>query len=124
MTDGELASVWATLDRSAQADLLGNALADVILSEWQTYMGPMIKSDQMTMGDATTILADQAMKLLEPLMPALGAKLQEVAGPATEKAMAIVMPKIKEQIPIFAAITGLVAGALVLVGLILAKKFL
>jgi hypothetical protein len=119
MNDAALLSQFDALGYEEAVDVVANALSenDQFLDAVRTMGGSGVSGLGQT--DAVTAAA---MRLLEPLMPSLGAKLHEVAGPATEKAMAVAIPKLRAQIPLFAAITGLVAGALVLGGMYLAKK--
>lgn len=122
MNDLALASVFASLGHEERVDVVASALAQSpefieIVKEYER---------DETLGQAPSAVQDaltaSVMRLIEPLMPALGEKLKEVAGPATERAMAVAIPRLKEQIPLYAAITGIVAGALVLGGMYLAKR--
>lgn len=120
MNDLALATAFGSLGYEEQVDVLANALVgnplfvDVVRSSSMNGLG-----DEQAAPDTVSA---SVMALLEPLMPALGAKLQEVAEPATQKAMEVILPKIKEQIPLFAALTGIFAGLLVVAGIYLSKK--
>lgn len=118
-----LAATFNSLGHEEAVDVLANVLA-----QSPDFAGFVHGFDrqQWAMGQvpsaAQEALTTSVMRLLEPLMPTLGVKLQEAAGPATEKAMSIAIPKLKAQIPLFAAITGIVAGILVVAGMYLSKK--
>lgn len=122
MTNATLATVWDSLDHETRVDALGRAMADTLLKEMEET------GNDFGLGQLPTIPGQDALamtfaNLLAPLMPALGAKLSEAAGPATEKAMGIMIPKLREQLPLFAAIAGIVTAALVIVGLYIGKKY-
>ena len=121
MNDLALASVFASLGHEERVDVVASALA-----QSPEFIEIMEDYERDTLGQAPSSAMDamtaSVMRLIEPLMPALGERLKEVAGPATERAMAVAIPRLKEQIPLFAAITGIVAGALVLGGMYLAKR--
>lgn len=118
-----LAATFEALSHDEAVDVLSNALAQS--PEFVEIVKEYSEDEEWAMGQvpaAQEAMTTSVMRLLEPLMPALGDKLKEVAGPATERAMAVAIPKLKEQIPLFAAITGIVAGVLVVAGMYFAKK--
>lgn len=124
MNDMALAAAFNALGHDGAVDVLANALAQSpefigVLNGFDRQQWAMGQVPQDVVHEA---VSSSVMRLLEPLMPALGAKLNEVAGPATEKAMAVAIPKLKAQIPLFAAISGIVAGILVVAGMYLSKK--
>jgi hypothetical protein len=123
MNDMALAATFEALSHDEAVDVLSNALAQS--PEFVEIVKEYSEDEEWAMGQvpaAQEAMTTSVMRLLEPLMPALGDKLKEVAGPATERAMAVAIPKLKEQIPLFAAITGIVAGVLVVAGMYFAKK--
>ena len=124
MNDMALAATFGVLSHNEAVDILSNALSQS--PEFIEIVKEYSEDEEWAMGQAPSAAADavtaSVMRLLEPLMPALGTRLSEVAGPATEKAMATAIPKLKEQLPLFAAITGIVVGVLVVAGMYLSKK--
>jgi len=124
MNDMALAATFGALSHEQAVDVLSNALSQS--PEFVEIVKEYSEDEEWAMGQvpsaASEALTTSVMRLLEPLMPSLGAKLQEAAGPATEKAMAVAIPKLRAQIPLFAAITGIVAGILVVAGMYFAKK--
>jgi len=115
-------AAWDDLSYPDRVNALGTALGMGILEN----LGQEIPGLPGVPGATDTFLQAQVSKILEPIIPVLGAKLLEVAKPAAEKAAEIVGPAIREelnkQIPKFAAITGLVLGLAVVAGIFIAKK--
>src|SRR3990172_7287833 len=84
---------WSRLDRSGQVNALGSALGSHLLQHLEA-----IDTSAWGLGQVTDILQREALRLIEPMLPALGSKLLEIAGPAAEKAASIVRPAIAAEL--------------------------
>lgn len=78
---------------------------------------------QLSQDAITNAVAVAVQRALEPMMPALKAQLLAIAEPAAKKAAEVVGPVIEEKLrdygPTLAAITGVVAAVLSIVGMLL-----
>lgn len=100
-----------------QVDVLGTALGLAIV-EVVREQGP----EGLGQG-ATDVIAAQAMRYLEPLWPAIGAKINDAAAPAIEKAKVVISQELQDKIPLLGIILGAVSGAMVLFGIWLARRY-
>lgn len=78
--------------------------------------------------DAVTSVVKIAVeKALLPLLPSLGEKLMEIAGPAAAKAAEVIQPAIRKELaavlPTFAISTGIVAGVLAVLGMLVVGAY-
>lgn len=74
--------------------------------------------------DELNLLVSRAIeRAIKPMIPTLQKHLMEAAEPAAKKAADVIGPvverKLKEQVPKFAAITGVVTAALTILGMFL-----
>lgn len=117
LSDAEVRARWNALDFDRQVDVLGTALGlavvEVIRERGAEGLGAGV----------TDVIAAQAMQYLEPLWPALGAKINEAAGPAIEKAKVVISRELEDKMPFLGLIVGVVSGAMVLLGIWIARKF-
>lgn len=105
------------MDFDQQVDVLGTALGLAVV-EVAREVGPEGLGQSVT-----DVVASSAMRYLEPLWPALGIKINEAAGPAIEKAKVVISQELQDKIPLLGIIVGVVSGALVLLGIYLARRF-
>ncbi|MGH8896763.1 MAG: hypothetical protein ACRDZ4_07000 [Egibacteraceae bacterium] len=127
-TDASLAYRLQALSPEARQEVLARAI------DWGVQRGVQdwAARNDAGMGDlsqdaltgAITIAVQNA---LAPLMPTLGQELMRVAEPAARKAADVVGPVIEEKLrawgPTLAAITGVVAAVLSLVGMFLLGQY-
>ena len=117
LSDAELRSRWNALDFDQQVDVLGTALGLAVV-EVAREVGP----EGLGQG-VTDVIASQALRYLEPLWPALGVKINEAAGPAIEKAKVVISQELTDKLPFLGLIVGVVSGALILVGMWIARRY-
>lgn len=119
-----LAARLAQLSPETQKEVARRAI------EWGVQRGvaDWISNAERGMGTLSQGALDSAITVavqnaLMPLMPTLKAQLLEIAAPAAKKASEVVGPVIEEKLrdygPTLAAITGIVAAVLSLVGMLL-----
>jgi len=117
LTNAQVRARWNALDFDQQVDVLGTALglamADVVRERGVEGLG----------AEVTDFVAGAAMQYLEPLWPALGVKINEAAGPAIEKAKVVIRQELEDKVPILGLIVGVVSGAMVLLGIWLARRY-
>jgi hypothetical protein len=117
LSDAELRSRWNALDFDRQVDVLGTALGLAVV-DLVREQGP----DGLGQG-ASDVIAASAMRYLEPLWPVLGAKINDAAAPAIEKAKVVISQELQDKIPLLGIIVGVVSGAMVLFGIWLARRY-
>jgi len=115
LSDAEVRARWNALDFDQQVDVLGTALGLAVV-EVARERG----IEGMGQGDA---IAAAAMQYLQPLWPVLGQKINEAAGPAIEKAKVVISQELEDKMPFLGLIVGVVSGAMVLLGIWLARRF-
>lgn len=117
MSNAEFASRWHRLDFNRQVDVLGTALGLAVVDEVRTHGVSGLGQG------ATDVIAAQAMRYLEPIWPQIGAKINEAAGPAIEKAKVVIRQELEDKAPLLGLIVGVVSGAMVLAGIWLARRY-
>jgi hypothetical protein len=125
MNNEQLVAVWDILPLRQRVEVLGTAIGESVLEGMgQDLPDPF--SVNAGGGLPEQLIQQQVMKIIEPMLPVLGEKLLEIAEPAAQKAAEVVGPVVKEQldaqIPKLAVITGIVAGLLVVGGIMIGRK--
>ena len=81
---------------------------------------------QLTEDKQTSIISKAISDVLKPYIPTLGKQVLNIIKPAAEESVKIVKPSvieaIKENLPTFSVLTGVIVASLVLSGIFLGKK--